>query len=53
MNILESRAMKSFIKIADMGWTMGWHVINGGNMSYRMTKEEANEIKDCFHDDGV
>ena len=52
MNILDSKAIKSFIKVADMGWQMGWHEINGGNMSYRMTDEEVDEIKENFNFDG-
>lgn len=52
MNILKSKAIKSFIKVADMGWNMGWHEINGGNMSYRMTADEVGEIKEHFNADG-
>lgn len=52
MNILDSKAIKSFIKVADMGWQMGWHEINGGNMSYRMTSDEADEVKENFRSDG-
>ena len=52
MNILDSKAIKGFIKVADMGWQMGWHEINGGNMSYRMTDDEVNEIKEHFNFDG-
>ena len=52
MNILESKPIKAFIKVADMGWRMGWHEINGGNMSYRMTPDEADEIKEYFSNDG-
>ncbi len=48
MNILESKPMKSFIKVADMGWRMGWHEINGGNLSYRMTDEEIKEVYGNF-----
>lgn len=44
MNVLDSAAVKKFIKIADMGWQMGWHEVNGGNMSYRLSEDEANEI---------
>lgn len=51
MNILESKPIKAFIKVADMGWKMGWHEINGGNMSYRMTADEADEIKEYFRFD--
>lgn len=49
MNILDSKALKAFIKVADMGWQMGWHEINGGNMSYRMTDEEVNDINGNFN----
>ncbi len=52
MNILDCKAMRSFIKTADMGWQMGWHEINGGNMSYRLTDSEAEEIKENFNYDG-
>lgn len=48
MNILKSKAIEDFVRIADMGWQMGWHEINGGNMSYRMTPEEVEEVKDSF-----
>lgn len=52
MDILKSKAIQSFIKIADMGWQMGWHEINGGNMSYRMTSDEADEVNENFRSDG-
>ena len=52
MKVLESKAVRSFIKVADMGWQMGWHEINGGNMSYRMTSEEVKEIEENFSHDG-
>lgn len=52
MNILDCRAMRTFIKTADMGWQMGWHEINGGNMSYRLTDSEAEEIKENFNYNG-
>ncbi len=52
MDILETKALKSFIKVADMGWQMGWHEINGGNMSYRMTDEETEVLLPYFTKDG-
>lgn len=52
MNILDCRAMRTFVKTADMGWQMGWHEINGGNMSYRLTDSEAEEIKENFNYNG-
>lgn len=52
MNILKSKAIEAFVNVADLGWKMGWHEINGGNMSYRMTNEEVGEVKDNFNFDG-
>lgn len=52
MKITETKAVKSFMRTADMGWQMGWHEINGGNLSYRMTDEEAAEVAGCFSEAG-
>lgn len=42
--MLKSKAMKGFIRMANDGWLQGWHERNGGNLSYRMKEEEAEEI---------
>lgn len=52
MDILKSKAIEAFVNVADLSWKMGWHEINGGNMSYRMTEEEVGEVKDNFNFDG-
>lgn len=48
MNILDSKAVKGFIQMANDGWLQGWHERNGGNLSYRMRAEEVAEITDCL-----
>ncbi|MDR2647293.1 MAG: rhamnulose-1-phosphate aldolase [Oscillospiraceae bacterium] len=40
MRVVETPAVRAFIKCANDGWLQGWHERNGGNMSYRMRKEE-------------
>jgi len=45
MNILDSSAIKGFIKLTDDGSRMGWHERNGGNLSYRMKPEELKELE--------
>ncbi len=44
--------MKSFARMCGDGWLQGWHERNGGNMSYRMTKEEAEAAAPLL-DDGA
>lgn len=46
MNILDSKAVKGFISMANDGWLQGWHERNGGNLSYRMTEDEVKEISE-------
>lgn len=49
MKVLEAEFMKGFIRMANDGWEMGWHERNGGNLSYRIKKEELQEIEeDCI-----
>lgn len=45
MTILDIKFMKDYIRMADDGFNQGWHERNGGNLSYRLKKEEAEEIK--------
>ena len=52
MNILDSIAVKGFISMANDGRLQGWHERNGGNLSYRLTDEEVNEISESFSDNG-
>ncbi len=48
MKVLESRFAKEFIKLANLGSGSGWHERNGGNLSYRLTAEEAYMVKSDF-----
>lgn len=45
MKILDTKFVQGFIKMADDGYCQGWHERNGGNLSYRLKKEEAESIK--------
>lgn len=40
----------SFIKICTDGYTQGWNERNGGNLSYRLKKEELDEFKDKLNE---
>lgn len=48
MKVLEAEFVKGFIRMADDGWNMGWHERNGGNLSYRLRQEEAQQVMACF-----
>ena len=48
MGILESNVLKGFVRLCDDGWRQGWHERNGGNLTYRMRKEEVEECKPYF-----
>lgn len=48
MDILETGFVKSFIRMADDGWKLGWHERNGGNLTYRIKPEEVEEVKPFF-----
>jgi rhamnulose-1-phosphate aldolase len=41
MQVTDLDFLKDFVRTADNGWQQGWHERNGGNMSYRLTPEEA------------
>lgn len=46
MKVLEAEFVNGFIRMADDGWQQGWHERNGGNLSYRMRPEEAEQVKE-------
>ena len=52
MSILETPALQAFIACAHNGWLQGWHERNGGNLSYRMTGDEANACRPWFNETG-
>ena len=40
------------MRMADDGWNQGWHERNGGNLTYRIKKEEAESIREELSEDG-
>lgn len=47
-DIFESEFAKGFINLCEMGWQKGWHERNGGNLSYRIKKEEIAPYLDSL-----
>jgi len=45
MNVLESKFVKEYIRMATDGYQMGWHERNGGNFTYRIKAEEVSLIE--------
>ena len=43
--IKNSKAINGFVQMCDDGWNAGWHERNGGNATYRMSKDEVKEIE--------
>ena len=39
---------KNFMKITEDAWEKGWHERNGGNISYRLTSENVESIKNII-----
>ena len=46
MSILNSKFMKDMIKAVNDMWLKGWDERNGGNVSYRLVKEEVESYKE-------
>lgn len=40
-----ARFVRGFVRLCDDGWRQGWHERNGGNVSYRLTAEEAAFVR--------
>lgn len=51
-NALVMRApfVQGFLRLCDDGWSQGWHERNGGNLTYRMTYDEANAVRAGLND---
>ncbi len=45
MKVTDSAFVKGFIHMANDGWEQGWHEKNGGNLSYRIKREEIEKIR--------
>jgi rhamnulose-1-phosphate aldolase len=48
MNILDAQFVNDFIQLADDGFKQGWHEKNGGNLSYHMTKNDVEMVREHF-----
>lgn len=48
MGILDVKIVQDFIRTCNDGWLQGWHERNGGNLTYRMKKEEVEECRPFF-----
>lgn len=52
MKVLEAGFVKGFIRMANDGWEQGWHERNGGNLTYRIKKEEVESVREELRTDG-
>ncbi len=52
MKVLEAGFVKGFIRMANDGWEQGWHERNGGNLTYRIKKEEIESVREELKIDG-
>lgn len=48
MGILDIAIVKGYIRMCNDGWLQGWHERNGGNLTYRMKKEEVEACRPFF-----
>lgn len=44
--ILKAKFVQGFIRMCNDGWEQGWHERNGGNLSYRIKREEVEEVRE-------
>lgn len=51
MSIYDIPVMQGYIRMCEDGWNQGWHERNGGNLTYRMTKEEVSELRPYFKEE--
>lgn len=45
MKILDMACVKGFMQLSQDSVNKGWHEMNGGNLSYRLTEKEAANVK--------
>ena len=48
MSIFDLEVLQGYIRLCNDGWLQGWHERNGGNLTYRMTEEEAMQCRPFF-----
>ncbi len=49
MAVLENLSVKKFLKMCTDGWVQGWHERNGGNLTYRLTREDVDFCSPDLH----
>ncbi len=47
-SILDVKVMQDYIRMCHDGVGLGWHERNGGNLTYRMREEEADQCRPYF-----
>lgn len=47
--MLNTPAMKGFMKTCKDGWDQGWHERNGGNLTYRLTDADLEAMRPFFY----
>lgn len=52
MKVTEVGFVQGFMRMANDGWEQGWHERNGGNLTYRIKKEEVESVKEQLKTDG-
>ncbi|MCM1107094.1 MAG: rhamnulose-1-phosphate aldolase [Blautia sp.] len=52
MKVLEAKFVQGFIRMCNDGWEQGWHERNGGNLTYRIKKEEVEAVREELKTDG-
>ena len=50
MSIFDLEVLQGYIRLCNDGWLQGWHERNGGNLTYRMTEEEAAQCRPFFRE---
>lgn len=48
MSMTKLPIVEKYIRMANDGWLQGWHERNGGNLTYRLTKEEVAQMRPFF-----
>lgn len=53
MSILDIPIIQEYIRMCNDGWLQGWHERNGGNLTYRMKREEVEQCRPYFRAPGA
>ena len=48
MSMQDMKFVQNFMKMTNDAWLKGWHERNGGNISYRLTSENVESIKNII-----